>query len=48
MREALSNARRHKANADSAAERLAGLEKEFREALSAEAYESESLNAALI
>lgn len=48
VREALSNARRHKANADSAAERLAGLEKEFREALAAEAYQSESLNVALI
>lgn len=44
VREALSNARRHKANADNAAIRLAGLEKDFREALAGEAYESERLN----
>lgn len=47
VREALSNARRHKANADNAAIRLAGLEKDFREALAGEAYESERLNATL-
>ena len=44
IREALANARRHKANVDNAAERLALLEHNFREALAGEAYETERMN----
>ena len=47
VREALANARRHKANADKAADRLAALERNFREALAGEAWESEALKATL-
>ncbi|MBR5103889.1 MAG: AAA family ATPase [Bacteroidales bacterium] len=47
VREALANARRHKANAESATVRLAGLENEFREALAGEAYEIENLKETL-
>ena len=47
VREALSNAGRHKANAYNATDRLTRLEKDFRDAVAGEAYESDRLKAAL-
>ena len=47
VREALSNAGRHKANAYNAADRLTRLEKDFRDAVAGESYESDRLKAAL-
>ena len=47
VREALSNASRHKANAYNAADRLTRLEKDFRDAVAGEAYETDRLEAAL-
>lgn len=43
VREDLSNARRHKANAAAAASRLAGLKKDFEDALAGEAHEAAEL-----